>query len=67
MNCGSSPRSEHTARAYKNALHVFRAVLIKNIENTRHITPIEKLTVWQIMAYLKSLPRLPPRNYICRL
>ena len=36
-------RSEHTARAYKNALNAFDAVLVEKWLDPR-ITPIEKLT-----------------------
>lgn len=59
-------RSEHTARAYKNALNVFSAVLIEKWLDP-HITPIEKLTedlISPLAGYLKVFAPATEKLYM---
>lgn len=52
-------RSEHTVRAYKNALNVFRNLLIKELKVPQN-TPIEKLTESDILPFVIYLNELAP-------
>jgi integrase/recombinase XerC len=52
-------RSEHTARAYKNALNVFSQVLVEKWLDPR-ITPIEKLTEDVISPFVMYLKVFAP-------
>jgi integrase/recombinase XerC len=52
-------RSEHTVRAYKNALNVFRSVLIKELKNPQ-TTSIEKLTEGDALPFVVCLNDFAP-------
>ncbi|MCJ7435628.1 MAG: tyrosine-type recombinase/integrase [Anaerolineales bacterium] len=59
-------RSEHTARAYKNALNIFQAVLIEQWLDPQ-TTPAEKLTedmVSHFAVYLKNFSPATERLYL---
>jgi len=59
-------RSEHTARAYKNALNIFQAVLIEQWFDPK-ITPAEKLTedmISHFAVYLKNFSPATERLYL---
>src|SRR5258707_13265996 len=59
-------RSEHTARAYKNALNVFNKVLVENWLDPQN-TPIQKLTedlVSPLAVYLKNFAPATEHLYL---
>jgi integrase/recombinase XerC len=59
-------RSEHTARAYKNAINVFQAVLIEQWLDPK-TTPAEKLTedmISHFAVYLKNFSPATERLYL---
>jgi integrase/recombinase XerC len=59
-------RSEHTARAYKNALNVFNEVLVEKWLDPK-ITPIEKLTedlISPLAGYLKVFAPATEKLYL---